>query len=175
MAGGSPDQGGLVVPESAASEGLWGGGQGGRVGMVAGGAPAVFREGPSCGSGGPTGRGEMRDGRVSWGGVGVPTLPPLTWRVQPAVCAQSQKNGHTCTPARVAMRACRREANLVQVFFVCFELSWVGGEGLGPMDPRSGAPKGGGPKISLFFPSPAAKFVLFFPLWGSSRGILVCV
>ena len=40
--------------------------------------------------------------------------------------------------------------------------------------PKSGAPKGGGPKISrFFFPSPATKFVLFFPLWGSSRGILV--
>ena len=65
-----------------------------------------------------------------------------------------------------------------------------------------GAPKGGGPKrwgpqrvggptqkkwgprrvgprrvgaqnFALFFPSPAAKFVLFFPLWGFSRGILV--
>ena len=40
--------------------------------------------------------------------------------------------------------------------------------------PKGGAPKGETPKISLFFsPSPAAKFVLFFPLWGSSRGILV--
>ena len=29
------------------------------------------------------------------------------------------------------------------------------------------------PKFRSFFPSPAAKFVLFFPLWGSSRGILV--
>ena len=35
-------------------------------------------------------------------------------------------------------------------------------------------PSPGPPKISLFFlPSPATKFVLFFPLWGSSRGILV--
>ena len=34
-------------------------------------------------------------------------------------------------------------------------------------------PKGARPKISRFFPSPATKFVLFFPLWGSSRGILV--
>ena len=34
-------------------------------------------------------------------------------------------------------------------------------------------PKGGRPKNSRFFPSPAAKFVLFFPLWGSSRGFLV--
>ena len=65
------------------------------------------------------------------------------------------------------------------------------------MDPRSGGSKGGGPKgggskgggpkvgpegwgpqvweakISLFFPSSATQFVLFFPLWGSSRGILV--
>ena len=29
------------------------------------------------------------------------------------------------------------------------------------------------PKFRSFFPSPAAKFVLFFPLWGSFRGILV--
>ena len=36
--------------------------------------------------------------------------------------------------------------------------------------PKGGAPKGGGPKISrFFFPSPATKFVLFFPLWVSSR------
>ena len=34
--------------------------------------------------------------------------------------------------------------------------------------------EGWGPKFSrFFFPAPAAKFVLFFPLWGSSRGILV--
>ena len=46
-------------------------------------------------------------------GWGVPTLPPLTWRVQPAVCAQSPKKRDTCTPARVALRACRREAILV--------------------------------------------------------------
>ena len=32
------------------------------------------------------------------------------------VCAQSQKNGNTCTPARVAMRACRREAKFVSLF-----------------------------------------------------------
>ena len=59
--------------------------------------------------------------------------------------------------------------------------------------PKGGAPKGGAPKggpkprksggrveprragaqnFALFFPCPAAKFVLFFPLW-SSRGILV--
>ena len=47
-----------------------------------------------------------------------------------------------------------------------------GGEG-GPKPRRSGGSKGGGPEISRFFPSPDAKFVLFFPLWGSSRGILV--
>ena len=35
---------------------------------------------------------------------------------------------------------------IVQVFFVCFELSWVGGEGWGPMDPRSGGSKDGGSK-----------------------------
>ena len=39
--------------------------------------------------------------------------------------------------------------------------------------PSRDRPSRGPPKISLFFPSPAAKFVLFFPLWGSSRGILV--
>ena len=45
--------------------------------------------------------------------------------------------------------------------------------------PESGALKGGGEEgwgaqnFALFFPCPAAKFVLFFPLWGSSRGILV--
>ena len=40
--------------------------------------------------------------------------------------------------------------------------------------PKGGGPNGGGPKISrFFFPSPAGKFALFFPLWGSSRGILV--
>ena len=51
-----------------------------------------------------------------------------------------------------------------------------GGEG-GPKPRRSGGskggPKGGGPKMSRFFFPPAAKFVLFFPLWGSYRGILV--
>ena len=92
---------------------------------------------------------------------------------------------------------------IVQVFFVCFELTWVGPrrvgvrrvgvrrgvrrvgsnpEKVGPRrvgGPKGGGPKGGGPKggeaqnFVLFFPCPAAKFVLFFPLWGSSRGILV--
>ena len=60
-----------------------------------------------------------------------------------------------------------------------------GPEGWGPKPRKSGGPKGGapkggaprrvgGPKLCVFFfPSPATKFVLFFPLWGSSRGILV--
>ena len=50
-----------------------------------------------------------------------------------------------------------------------------GPEGWGPegWEPEGWAPEGGGPKISSFFPSPATKFVLFFPLWASSRGILV--
>ena len=45
--------------------------------------------------------------------------------------------------------------------------------------PERWGPEGWGPEgwgaqnFALFFPSPAAKFVLFFPLWGSSRGILV--
>ena len=39
---------------------------------------------------------------------------------------------------------------------------------------RVGGPKGGGVQnFAFFFPSPAGKFVLFFPLWGSSHGILV--
>ena len=38
---------------------------------------------------------------------------------------------------------------------------------------RVGARSLGGPKFRAFFPSPAAKFVLFFPLWVSSRGVLV--
>ena len=74
-----------------------------------------------------------------------------------------------------------------------------GPEGCGPKPRKSGGPKGGGPEkvgarrvgarrvgaqrveprrvgaqnFAPFFPSPATKFVLFFPLWGSSRGILV--
>ena len=50
-----------------------------------------------------------------------------------------------------------------------------GPKGGGPKcgGPNCGGPKGGEPKISRFFSCPAAKFVLFFPLWGSSRGILV--
>ena len=39
--------------------------------------------------------------------------------------------------------------------------------------PSAGTPPPGRPKFRAFFPSPAAKFVLFFPLWGSSRGFLV--
>ncbi len=65
-----------------------------------------------------------------------------------------------------------------------------GPERVGPR--KGGAPKGWGPpekvgarrvepeprrvgaqNFALFFPFPATKFVLFFPLWGSSRGILV--
>ena len=38
---------------------------------------------------------------------------------------------------------------------------------------RVGARRVGGPKFRAFFPSPATKFVLLFPLWGSSRGFLV--
>ena len=41
----------------------------------------------------------------------------------------------------------------------------------GPSSPRP--PSAGPPKISLFFPSSAHIFALFFALWGSSRGILV--
>ena len=61
-----------------------------------------------------------------------------------------------------------------------------GPEGWGPelWGPEGWGPEGWGPEgwgpggwgaqnFALFFPSPAAKFVLFFPLWGSSRGILV--
>ena len=78
---------------------------------------------------------------------------------------------------------------IVQVFFVCVELSWVGGEGWEPegWGPEGWGPEGwrpegwgpdpekvrarrvGGQKFRSFFPSPAAKFVLFFPLWVSSR------
>ena len=44
--------------------------------------------------------------------------------------------------------------------------------------PKGGGPEGwgarrvGGPKGGRFFPCPAAKFVLFFPLWVSSRGMV---
>ena len=38
---------------------------------------------------------------------------------------------------------------------------------------RVGARRVGGLKFRSFFHSPATKFVPFFPLWGSSRGILV--
>ena len=58
---------------------------------------------------------------------------------------------------------------------------WVGkgGGSKGGWAPKGGAPKGGGPErvgaqnFSFFFPCPAAKFILFFLLWGSCRGILV--
>ena len=56
-----------------------------------------------------------------------------------------------------------------------------GPEGWGPegWGPEGWGPEGWGPEgwgaqnFALFFPCPAAKFVLFFPLWGFSRGILV--
>ena len=61
-----------------------------------------------------------------------------------------------------------------------------GPKGGGPKGggPKGGGPKGGGPKggglkgweaqnFALFFHFPAGKFALFFPLWVSSRGILV--
>ena len=55
-----------------------------------------------------------------------------------------------------------------------WELQWCGPEGWrrggaprAPKSRKSGGPKGGGPKFSrFFFPAPAAKFVLFFPLFG---------
>ena len=58
---------------------------------------------------------------------------------------------------------------------MCFELTWVGEKwALKGGGSNGGGPEGvGGPKFRAFFPCPAAKFVLFFPLWGSSRGILV--
>ena len=54
---------------------------------------------------------------------------------------------------------------IVQFFFVCFELTWVGGEGWGfegwraqprkSRAPKGGGPKGGGPKFrAFFFPVP---------------------
>ena len=48
-----------------------------------------------------------------------------------------------------------------------------GFEGCGP---KGGATMGGGgPKFRAFFISPAAKFVLFFPLWGSSVEFWWCL
>ena len=74
---------------------------------------------------------------------------------------------------------------IVHVFFVCFEggptqKKW-GPEGWGPegWGPEGWGPEGWGPEgwgarnFALFFPFPTTKFGLFFPLWGSSRGILV--
>ena len=78
---------------------------------------------------------------------------------------------------------------------MCVELSWVGGEGGGPMDPRSGGSKGGGSKgggskgggskgggskgwggaqnFAPFFSLSRHRFAFSVSLWGSSRGILV--
>ena len=60
------------------------------------------------------------------------------------------------------------------------EASQGGGPNLEKVEPRRveprrvGGPEGwGAQNFALFFPSPAGKFVLFFPLWGLSRGILV--
>ena len=52
---------------------------------------------------------------------------------------------------------------IVQVFFVCVELSWVGGEGWGQKGggPKSGGQKGGGQKGG-------APMFLLFPLSASS-------
>ena len=60
-------------------------------------------------------------------------------------------------------------------------VSWP--QRVGPNAEKIGPPKGGArrvgpqrvdcPKFRAFFPSPATKFVLFFPLWRSTRGILV--
>ena len=48
-----------------------------------------------------------------------------------------------------------------------------GGGGVG-WGAEGWGPEGwGAQNFALFFPSPAGKFVLFFTLWGSSRGILV--
>ena len=64
---------------------------------------------------------------------------------------------------------------IVSGFLGCVLNCRVGGEGGGPMDPRSGGSKGGGPKISrFFFPLSPAVFYSFLPsLGGLSRGILV--
>ena len=49
---------------------------------------------------------------------------------------------------------------------------WMLNFGLLNFWPQRG-PEGWRPKILLFFSLPPQKFVLFFPLWGSFRGILV--
>ena len=51
----------------------------------------------------------------------------------------------------------------------------VGAKGLGPEGwaAQVCGPEGWGAKFRVFFPSPAPIFILFFPLCGSSRGILV--
>ena len=56
---------------------------------------------------------------------------------------------------------------IVQVFPVCFELTWVVEKGgrfeLWGFERCWWRPEGWAPKISRYFPCPAAKFVLFFP------------
>ena len=55
----------------------------------------------------------------------------------------------------------------------------VGAEGWGAQTQKKWGPEGWGPEVwgaqnfTLFFPSPATIFILFFPLLGSFRGILV--
>ena len=74
MAGGPPGQGGLVVSEPL-SHGLRRALTVAKVAVLAGllRVPLQFWRGAlACCSGGPTGRGVMRDGRVSWGGVEGP-------------------------------------------------------------------------------------------------------
>ena len=63
---------------------------------------------------------------------------------------------------------------IVWVFFVCVEWSWVGGEGGAPWTQIKWGPEGWeAQNFALFFPSPAAIFILLSLSWGSSRGILV--
>ena len=115
----------------------------------------------------------VRVGRVSWG----PTLPPLTWRVYPAECAQSHKTAHLDTGARLMERAADAKQILAKPILanpfwdlVCVMVGpWRVGprrwmpnprkkdpEEWGPKGEAEGwalrvGPKGGGPKISRFF------------------------
>ena len=72
------------------------------VGRLLEGRFCSFRRGVlACASGRPTGRGEVRVGRVSWGGVGVPTLPPRTLAgVARGMRAVSEEKGHMYTSTR---------------------------------------------------------------------------